>query len=189
MSEIPFNYKSLANRIKDIILNPREEWPKIAVEPISNKDIILQVVLPLTLIAALISLFVVWLGTYLTFGVALKVAVLRFVLPMVTIIIAAIIANELAETFNSAKNLNASYKLIAYSSIPWLLTNIVVSLFWSLTWLTILGLYGVYLLYTGIPILMKTPEDKNPVYTLTVVVLIFVIQLILSAIFSVNRLG
>src|SRR5699024_8707607 len=170
------------------IVEPKKAWPRINTKIISNKEIILTVVLPLTAVAAVISLLVIWLGTYLTFGFALKVAVHRLILPVVTIVVTAIIANELAEAFNSVKSLTAALKLIAYSSIPWLLANIVASLFLALSWITLFGLYGIYLLYTGLPVLMDTPEDKNPVYTLSVVVLIFVIQLVLNAIFGIDRI-
>lgn len=188
MSGTTFDYKSLAETAKDIILKPKEAWPGISAKPTSNKQIVLTYVLPLTLIAAVITLLIIWLGTYLTFGFALKVALLRLILPIITIVIAAILTNELAETFDSVKNLTASFKLIAYSSTPWLLANIIASLSWALSWVAIFGLYGIYLLFTGLPVLMKTPEDKKPVYTLAVVVLIFVIQLILSAIFGVDRI-
>ncbi len=183
------DFKSLVNRAKNIIINPEEEWPRIATQQISNKDLILFYVLPLAGIAAIISLFVIWLGTYLAFDFALKVAVLQIVFPVLSVLITAILANELAETFNSVKNLSAAFKLIAYSYTPWLLANIIAAISWSLSWVLIFSLYGIYLLWTGLPVLMNTNEDKRPVYTLTIVVIIFLINLILSAIFGVDRLG
>lgn len=183
------DYKTLAQTIKNVIINPKEEWLQIKAAPLSNKEIVLTVVLPLTLAAAIISLLVIWLGTYLTFGFALKVAIRKLLLPIVTIVAVAILANELAGTFNSAKNLTASLKLISYSATPWLLAKIIASLIAALSWITIFGLYGIYLIYIGLPLLMDTPKDKNPVYTLTIVVLIFAIQLILTSIFSINRVN
>ncbi len=183
------DFKNLAERAKNIIVNPREEWPKISAQHISNKNLILYYVLPLAAIAAVISLLVISLGTYLTFGFALKVAVLQIAFPVVTIIITAILANELAETFNSVKNLMAAYKLIAYSYTPWLLANIIANISWSLSWIMIFGIYGIYLLWIGLPVLMKTPDDKRPIYTLAIVVTIFLVNLILGAVFGVERLG
>jgi ABC-type Na+ efflux pump permease subunit len=36
--------------------------------------------------------------------------------------------------------------------------------------LTILGLYSLYLLYLGLPILMKSPRDKAVAYTAVVII-------------------
>ncbi len=182
-----FDFKFDTESAKEIILHPKEEWSKISARQTTNKNLILFYALPLAAVAAVISLLVVWLGTYLTFGFALKVAMLQLVLPVVTIIAAAILTNELAETFNSVKNLPNAFKLIVYSYTPWLLANIIASIWWALSWVMIFSLYGIYLLWLGLPVLMKTPEDKKPVYTLAVVVIIFVVQLILSAIFGVDR--
>ncbi|MGZ8522076.1 MAG: hypothetical protein ACXWX7_18220 [Candidatus Binatia bacterium] len=45
----------------------------------------------------------------------------------------------------------------------------------NLGFLQILGLYRLYLLYLGLPRLMKTPEDKALVYTIVVIFAAFVI--------------
>ncbi len=189
MDDQKLDAKAIGKRVKAIILNPEKEWPRIKGDPISNKNIILTYVLPLAAIAALISLLVIWLGSFFGFGLALKYAVLQLVLPIVTIIISAIIINELAETFNSIKDLNSAFKLVAYSYTPWLLTNIIASISWSLSWFTLLGLYGIYLLWIGFPVMMKTSEDKHPVYALAAVVIILIINLLLTAIFGIDRLN
>ena len=48
--------------------------------------------------------------------------------------------------------------------------------------LAILGLYSFYLLFVGLPILMKTPEDKKVGYFVVTVVLGIVVYFIISAI-------
>ena len=44
------------------------------------------------------------------------------------------------------------------------------------------GLYGLYLLYLGLPRLMKAPEDKALTYTIVVIVAALVINLVVGAI-------
>src|SRR3546814_15353465 len=44
------------------------------------------------------------------------------------------------------------------------------------------GLYGLYLLYLGLPRLMKAPEDKAVVYTAVVVVVTILCVFLVSAI-------
>ena len=44
----------------------------------------------------------------------------------------------------------------------------------------ILGLYGLYLLYLGLPVLMKAPREKSLGYTVTVVVAAIVICVVIG---------
>ena len=48
--------------------------------------------------------------------------------------------------------------------------------------LTLLGLYSLYLLYLGLPVLMKTPREKALGYTVVVIIAAIVLSLIISAI-------
>lgn len=72
-------------------------------------------------------------------------------------------------------------KVAAYSSTAAWLAGIFI-LIPALGFLQILGLYSLYLLYLGLPRLMKTPEDKALVYTAIVIVAAFVIIAIIGVI-------
>jgi hypothetical protein len=52
----------------------------------------------------------------------------------------------------------------------------------GLRFLTILGLYGLYLLWTGLPPVMRTPPSKAFLYAASVVVCALVITIILAII-------
>jgi len=183
------NIQSIADRVKGILLEPREEWEKIKMEHISNKDLIISYVLPFTAVAALISVIVIWFSTYLGFGIAMRFATYQLVLPVISVIVAAVVINELAETFDSAKDLNNAFKLVAYAYTPALLVSIITSISWALSFLGLLGLYGIYLLWIGLPVMMKTPEDKRLVYIIAAVVVILLVNVTISAIFGIDRLG
>lgn len=184
-----FDYRFITESAKNIILHPKDEWENISAQKISNKELILFYAVPLVAVASLIRLFSVWLGTYLTFSFALKVAVLQFIQPVATIVVTAILVNELSETFNSKKNLTSAFKLIVYSYTPWLVANIIASISWSLSWVIIFGLYGIYLLWLGISVLMNTPEGEKPIYTLAVTVITLLVNLILGFILNIDRLA
>ena len=51
----------------------------------------------------------------------------------------------------------------------------------ALSFLQILGLYSLYLLYLGLPLLMKAPEERALVYTVVVIVVGMVIMAVISA--------
>jgi type III secretory pathway component EscS len=70
-------------------------------------------------------------------------------------------------------------KLACYSYTAGWLAGIF-ALIPSLAVLSILGLYSIYLLYTGIPILMKAPQEKSVPYTATIIVVALVIFLVIS---------
>jgi hypothetical protein len=63
----------------------------------------------------------------------------------------------------------------------------------GLSFLTILGLYGFYLLWTGLPIVMRTPRERALPYaasvTLAALVVTFLLALIQSAIEALPRSG
>lgn len=46
----------------------------------------------------------------------------------------------------------------------------------------ILGLYGLYLLYLGLPVLMKSPQEKSLGYTVAAVVAALVILVVIGLI-------
>jgi hypothetical protein len=53
-----------------------------------------------------------------------------------------------------------------------------------LGFLQIVGLYSLYLLYLGLPVLMKTPQDKALIYTIVVVIAAIVIFAVIGVVGS-----
>jgi hypothetical protein len=70
-------------------------------------------------------------------------------------------------------------KLAAYSYTAGWLAGIFV-IIPALGILSIVGLYSIYLLYTGIPVLMKAPREKSLGYTVAVVVAAIIIFVVIS---------
>jgi hypothetical protein len=180
--------QSIIDRVKGILFNPSTEWEVIQSEERSNKDLILFYVLPFAAIAAIISLLVLWTNTRMGTSFAVRMAIYQLVSPLVSVVIAAVVINELAETFDSVKDLNSAFKLVAYSYTPVLLMQIITSISWALGFLSILGLYGIYLLWIGLPVMMQTPEDKRLVYIIASVVVMLLVGIIVSALFGTGQM-
>jgi hypothetical protein len=51
--------------------------------------------------------------------------------------------------------------------------------------LTLLGIYSLYLLYLGLPVLMKTPREKAASYTAVVILAAIVLSIVIGAVASV----
>jgi len=79
----------------------------------------------------------------------------------------ALIIDALAPRFGAQKDFVHALKLAVYSCTPVWLAGI----FWlvpGLSFLVILGLHGLYLLWAGLPILLRVPADKALPYAAVV---------------------
>ena len=179
-------------RAKTIILTPKTEWPVIEAEPSSVEDIYrnyLVYVAAVPAVAGFIGSSIVGyslpvIGT-VRMGLVggLVSAVISFALGLAGVYLLAVIVDKLAPTFNATPNFLNAFKLSAYSVTASWLAGIFLVLP-SLSGLTILGLYSVYLFYVGLPILMKAPAEKTLPYTLAVGLSAIVIAVVITAIVS-----
>lgn len=176
----------LIQRVKNILTSPKTEWPVIDSEPDSIGGIYKNYVMILAAIAPVCMLLglLVFGMPYISFsmGYLLAQAVVSYAMALIGCYILALIIDALAPTFGGTKDMVKAFKVAAYSSTAtW-----VVGIFYLLPPLAILGLvgalYSLYLLYLGLPVLMKTPADKSVVYTVAVIVAAIVIYIVIGAI-------
>ena len=101
----------------------------------------------------------------------------------------AVIIDGLAPTFSAPKNPQNAMKLAVYSMTPVWLAG-VFALIPGLGFLRLLALiYGVYVFWLGLPILMKSPADKTGPYALAVVVSAILLSIVVSAIVGPDPLA
>ena len=116
----------------------------------------------------------------LTFGIG--TAVVSFISTVVGVYLTALVTDYLAPNFGSQKNFGRAMQTVAYAYTPAWIGGIL-GIVPAIAWLgTLAGLYGLYLMYLGLPHTMKTPEDKTIVYMVVVIIILFVISMILAAI-------
>jgi len=189
---------NLIERVKAILLTPRTEWPVIEREPGDPAYLFTNYVVYLAAIPAiagfiggsLIGYSVGGMGTVrVGFFAGLLHAVLGYVLTFVGVYVMALIIDALAPTFGGQKNFPNAMKVAAYFPTPFWLAG-VFAVIPKLAFLSILGLYGFYLLWIGLPVLMKSPEARALGYTATVIVCAIVITvvaaMILGAVFGIG---
>jgi hypothetical protein len=102
-----------------------------------------------------------------------------FVLSLVAVYVIGLIIDALAPTFGGTRNPIQALKVAAYSSTASWLAG-VFALLPGLRVLQILGLYSLYLLYLGLPVLMKAPQDKAVGYTAVVVIAAIVVTMLVG---------
>lgn len=178
---------NLTVRVKNILLQPAQEWAVIERESARVADLYVAYIIPLAAIgpvASIIGLSIVGLGGYrIPLMSSIGHAVVTFVLALAGVYVLALVIDALAPNFQGTKNQMQALKVAAYSSTAAWLAGIFI-LIPALGFLQILGIYSLYLLYLGLPMLMKTPEDKALGYTATVIIAAVVIFAVIGAIGS-----
>jgi hypothetical protein len=179
---------------REILLHPKQEWMVIEKEPTSVGDLYRKYIVPLAAIgpvAAIIGWSIVGIGVpfagryRMPFGSALASGITRYVLALVGVFVLALIIDALAPSFSGQKSRMQALKVAAYASTAAWCAGIF-ALVPPLAFLGILGLYSLYLLYSGLPVLMKVPQEKAAGYTLVVVlcaIVLFVLIGWVSALF------
>lgn len=178
---------NLYARAKTILLSPREEWPRIAAEPDSPGDVFRRHVVPLAAIGPVASLIGGQVFGYGTFGfsykpalgAALGAAVVSYAITLLGIWVLSLIADFLAPKFGGERSRAQAFKLVAYGATASFLAGIF-GLVPSLGVFGLLGLYSLYLFYTGSGPLMKVPADRTMAYTAVTIVAAIVLSLVVA---------
>ena len=183
----------IIQRAKNICLTPKTEWPVIAAEPADTGALLGGYAAPLAAIpaaagfigSAIIGLSLPFVGHYrVPFMSALVGAVLSLGMAIVGVFVLSLIIDALAPTFNGEKNAIQSLKVAVYSCTPAWLAG-VLQIIPVLGVLSIFGaIYAFYLLYLGLPVLKKSPQDKAVPYTVVVLVCAIVIWIVIAMIGS-----
>jgi hypothetical protein len=192
---------SLVDRVKHILLRPRLEWPVIEAEGATVKSIFVPYAVILTAIGPLAGLIGSQLFPIRVFGSvyrpdvlsALCQALLGWGLALLAVFILSLIIEGLAPSFGGTKDRVQATKVAVYSMTAAWVAGIL-NLLPTLAWLgSLLGLYSFYLLYLGLPRLMKTPEDKGLIFTIVVaiasIILMGIVGGVVASIVTFNTLA
>ncbi|TNE42071.1 MAG: YIP1 family protein [Sphingomonadales bacterium] len=181
----------LVERVKGIVLKPKEEWPVIEAESASISGLYMRYAVILAAIPALAG-FVrnafIGYGAFgfsyrPGFGLAIPMAISQYVMTLVSVAILALIADFVVTKFDGTANRLNAFKLSVYSATAAWLAGIF-SAIPGLSILGLLGLYSFYLLYTGLPVLMKVPQEKAGICTAAIAVAAIVLSLIAGALLA-----
>jgi hypothetical protein len=183
--------KTLFERAKALILKPAETWDTIASEEATVQDVYKTWILPLAAIpavAAFIGYTVIGTSVFgvtvrAPFASGLSYAVLSYALSLGSVYVFAHIVDALAPSFGAEKNFKAAFKLAAYFPIAAWLSGVFM-LIPALSVLSVVGLYSFYLLFLGLPKLMKPAADKAGGYTLASIGVSIVLYLVVWIIAS-----
>jgi hypothetical protein len=180
----------LVARVVAILTKPRETWDEIDAESSDIGGIYRGYVAPLAAIPAVCgAVGLLALGGIHIFGFSLRPSftgvltemVVRYVLTLVGVYVLALVIDELAPQFGAARGRTLAFKLAAYSGTAFWVAG-VFRLIPGLGGLAALlgGLYTLYLMYLGLPKLMKVEGDRITPYLAVSLVVTFLLTLLIS---------
>ncbi|MBU0748424.1 MAG: YIP1 family protein [Gammaproteobacteria bacterium] len=184
---------NLIERVKNILLQPKETWVVIESETTDTATLYTQYAMILAAIPAVCGFIGLSLIGFSAFGVSVRIPfvsglvnmVVSYVLSLVGVFVLGLIINALAPTFGGQKNAIQALKVAVYASTAAMVGG-VFSLLPALSMLGLLAaLYSIYLLYTGLPVLMRSAPEKSVGYTVVVIIAAIVMGVIIGAISSV----
>ena len=177
---------SLVARAKQMILSPVAGWRSIGEERSTVSTLLLRYVLPMALIPAAASF--IGYGFVGVDGLLFRVsglywgavmAINSLITSVAVYLLGTYIVDRMAPGFGAIREPGRSAQLVAYSSTPaW-----VAGIFYAVPSLqegVVLGLYGVYLFYLGIPLLKRTPDDQLVAFTISSAIVIIILRFLIG---------
>lgn len=157
------DYKFFLKGLINIIFQPEKEWGRVASENRTSSYLRNNYLLPLSLLVSISAVAgsLIFINTELSPVYSLFIGLRSFLLLLVTVYASSLILNEITYPLDLGKDFNNSFRIIVYSITPFLLCEIISSIFESLLFLDILGLYGLYIFWTGAEKILTPPDYKK----------------------------
>jgi hypothetical protein len=176
----------ILSRAYGLLRDPKAEWRQIRDEETTAASLMLGYVAPLAAVPPVCGLIgtLAFVRDLSTPAQAFVGAVVSFLVLMAVIFFLGYLISALAEYFEGERSDLAAMKLAAYAPTPALLMG-AFSIWPDIWWLGLLGVpVSAFLLYRGLPILMKAPQDRALSYAATITVSGFIALLIMMALTS-----
>ncbi len=163
--------QDVMGRVHRLLLSPAKEWEVIDGESADVQALYRNYVAPLVIFSSLAN----FIGAYFftldfvglrpLFGRTLTHAILSVILGLAMVYVFALIVDALAPSFGAQKNFGQAFKLAAYAPTAYWIGAIFMLIPILRLLSAIAALYTLYLLFVGLPKLMKPAPDKGIVYT------------------------
>ena len=181
---------TLIQRAANITLNPKTEWQAIALENTTAADLFKSYIMPLSaipVVASFIGMSVVGMSVPFLGHIRTPILggivtlILSFGFGLLSVYLLSLIINALAPSFGGEKNAIQALKVTAYAFTPAWIAGVLHIIPWLGMLGVLAGLYSIYVLYLGLPVLMKAPQEKAVGYTVVSVLCSIVLSWLWSA--------
>jgi hypothetical protein len=182
----------IVEKVKSVLIDPKKEWVTVDAENVPWTKLFTGYVLPLALIPAIAAFVGYGLIGYSVFGVrihsiewGIRQALIQFISMTGGVYLTAFVVNLLADNFGAKKDFDRAFATVAYSYTPMFVAGIFLIYPAGLSWITSLsGLYGLYLLYTGLKPMMKSPDDKTTGYFIFTLIVAAAVAVVLALVLA-----
>ncbi|HQR11258.1 MAG TPA: Yip1 family protein [Casimicrobiaceae bacterium] len=167
---------NLVDRVKNILLSPKDEWPKIAGETETTQSLYTSYIMILAAIGPIAILVQ-------SLAVDAVSAIVYYLVSLGVCYGVAMVVDMLAPTFAGEKNFMQSLKLTAYSyTAAWV--GGILQLLGMLGGILglLAALYSLYTFYLGVTVMKKCPPEKAIPYTVVVVLCVIVAVAVIGAV-------
>ena len=172
---------NVARRAQAILADPFREWAAIDKEPGDPVYVLSRYVAVLALLPAVFSFSGACIvGVVLPNGGLVRAplvngafgAILGYVLSCAIVLVLGVIINLVAPLLGGRRNFDSAFRLAAYSFTPAWLAGVFLILP-GLQFLTLTGFWGAYILWLGLPLLIKSSGAKSVAFTVLIVLCAF----------------
>ena len=177
---------NLVDRAKNIMFSPQTEWDVIKTESWTVADLYTKYAVILAAIPAVAGIIgysifgISWefISIKVPFGTSITWAITTYILSLLGVVLIAFIADALAPSFGSTKDMAATTKAIVFAYTPaW-----VAGIFHIIPSLAIIaglaGIYGLILMYMGLQKIKNVPQDKMVGYFVVIIVISIVVYIV-----------
>jgi len=170
---------AILDRIKGILLEPRNEWARIATESATTQSLYASWIMILAAIGP-IAILLSWKSFPFAIG--------NYIISLIITYIIALIVDHLAPSFGGTKDFVASLKLTAYSyTAAWLAGFFHLLGHFGGIAILIASIYAWYTFLLGAPVLNRCAPDKAVHFTIVIVLCGIVLGILMGVAFG--RLG
>ena len=172
-------------RATNLLVTPNKEWPVIAAEPTDLRRLFTRYAMPLAAIGPVIGMIgLTWFSSWggwrpIGLGYAISRAGLQFASSLAVAVLLGLAIDALARNFDAEPNRAQALKLSIYAATAqWvgglfgfypLIDGLIAVAAWC---------YSAYLLYLGLPVLMKVPLPNRTRYLAVVIIIAMLLWLI-----------
>lgn len=183
--------KRIYEQVKDLVFKPKQTWETINGETKTEQQLVISHLMPLAAIPAvaffigysILGVRIPFAGVYrMAWWQSLLTALIGYVVTVATVWLLGFIISQIAPWFGASQNRESGLKLSVFSYSPYLFAGVLYIIPNLGIVVTLVGIYGLYLLYLGVDRVMHPPENKTVLYSVSAVIIALVLHVVLSQI-------
>jgi hypothetical protein len=169
-----------------MFLHPGKAWDIINSENISTSELRNGFLIPFIILIS-VSAYggsIIFVNSKLAASYSLMEAVKCFIVTFLAIYGTARVLTEIASRLELGRDFAVSFRLIVFSSVPFLTCQFFSRFFESLLFINILAFFGLYVFWVGVEKLLNPPQKKKMPLLIATTVTMLIIYIVTDVVLS-----